>query len=286
MIFLILTILQSTAIFAVMKLFNRFKIDNWQAITINYIIASILGYIIYKGEISASLILEKSWFEFAIILGITFIGTFFIFALSSQRVGVALTSVASKMSVVIPVIAGLILLNEKITLLAGIGVGIALIAFYLTLGGGANRSFPRKYVIFPLLLFLGNGINDTIMKYSEHHFVEDTNDLVLFLSVIFTAALILGLIISTKRYIDQRYSISFRNIIAGIVLGLLNFGSTFYILKSMGIYESSVVFPVANAGIVCLSALVGFFFFREKLSRQNWAGIIMAILAILLIANA
>ncbi len=286
MIFLILTIIQSTAIFAVMKLFSRFKVDNWQAITINYMIASAFGFIIYKGEVNASLVLDKDWFVFAIILGATFIGTFFIFALSSQKVGVALTSVASKMSVVIPVIAGLFLLQEKINLLAGIGVAVALIAFYLTLGGGANRSFPRKYVIFPLLLFLGNGINDSLMKYSEHNFVADTNDLTLFLAIIFLVALVIGLIISTKRYIDQKYSISFRNIAAGIILGLLNFGSTFYILKSMGVYESAVVFPVTNAGIVCLSALVGFFFFREKLSRQNWAGIILAVLAILLIANA
>ncbi len=286
MIFLILTVLQSTAIFAVLKLFNRFRIDNWQAITINYIIASGLGFLIYRGPISASIIYGKSWFEFAVILGITFIGTFFIFALSSQKVGVALTSVASKMSVVIPVIAGLLLLHEEITLLASIGVVVALVAFYLTLGSGANRSFPKKYVIFPLLLFLGNGINDTLMKYSEHHFVEDTNDLVLFLSTIFMVGIVMGLIISTRRYIDKKYSISFRNIIAGIILGLLNFGSTFYILKSMGLYESSVVFPVTNAGVVTLSALVGFFFFREKLSLRNWIGILLAILAILLIANA
>jgi len=286
MIFLILTILQSTAIFVVLKLFSRFKIDNWQAITINYVVASIFGYVIYKGEVSASIILNKSWLEFSIILGFTFIGTFFIFALSSQKVGVALTSVASKMSVVIPVIAGLLLLHEEISLLAAIGVFIALVAFYLTLGGGVNRSFPRKYVIFPLLLFLGNGINDTLMKYSEHHYVEDTNDLILFLAVIFSMALVLGLLISTKRYFDKKYSISFRNIIAGIILGLINFGSTFYILKSMGLFSSSVVFPVTNAGIVTLSALIGFLFFREKLSTRNWIGILLAILAILLIANA
>ena len=82
MIFLILTILQSTAIFVVLKLFNRFKIDNWQALTINYIVASIFGFMIYKGEVTASVILGRSWFEFALILGLTFIGTFFIFALS------------------------------------------------------------------------------------------------------------------------------------------------------------------------------------------------------------
>ncbi len=286
MIFLILTIVQSTAIFVVMKLFNRFRIDNWQAITVNYFVATVFGLIIYKGDISPGVIIDKEWFIYALILGLTFISTFFVFALSSQKVGVALTSVASKMSVVIPVLAGLILLNEKINLLSGLGVAIALLAFYLTLGKGANSSFPRKYLILPLLLFMGNGINDTLMKYAEYYYVADTNDLILFLSIIFSASLILGLFISTAKYIDKKYSVSPRNILAGIILGLLNFGSTFYILKCMSIYDSSVVFPVSNAGIVSLSALIGFFLFKEKLSKINWAGIMLAILAIILIANA
>jgi drug/metabolite transporter (DMT)-like permease len=286
MIFLILTVLQSTAIFVVMKLFNRFRIDNWQAITVNYIVATVFGFAIYKGEISTDIILQKEWFVYALILGLTFISTFFVFALSSQKVGVALTSVASKMSVVIPVLEGLLLLNEKINLLSGAGVAIALVAFYLTLGRGANSSFPKKYLILPLLLFMGNGINDTLMKYAEFHFVDNTNELILFLSMIFFTSLILGLCISGVKYVNSKYRISIRNIIAGIILGLLNFGSTFYILKCMGLYDSSVVFPVTNAGIVSLSAIIGFFFFREKLNKKNWIGITLAILAIILIANA
>lgn len=285
MIFLILTILQSTAIFVVMKLFNRFKIDNWQAITVNYIVASSFGFLIYKGDISVSGIIEKDWFEFALLLGVTFIATFYIFAISSQKVGVALTSVASKMSVVIPVLLGLWLLpHETVTLLAGIGLVMALLAFYLTLGSGSNRSFPKKYVIFPLLLFLGNGINDTLMKYTEHKHVVDNNDLVLFLSIIFIASLLVGSTITIIRYFKGKFQFHFRNIIAGAILGFLNFGSTYYILKSMGVFDSSVVFPVANAGIVTLSALTGFLLFKEKLKLQNWMGILLALLAILLIA--
>lgn len=284
--FLILTIIQSTAIFVVLKLFDRFRIDNWQALTTNYIVATLFGFIIYDGDISPDGILAHDWFWFSIPLGFTFIATFFIFALSAQKIGVALTSVASKMSVVVPVLAGLVLLNESINLLAGLGVGLALLAFYLTLGQGESRSFPKKYVILPVLLFLGNGINDTLMKYSEYHHVEGGNDLILFLSVVFFTAMILGLIISLARYIDSKKPILVRNIIAGIILGLINFGSTFYILKAMGVFESSVVFPITNAGIVSLSALTGYFFFREKLSLKNWIGIGLAIIAILLIANA
>ncbi|MEE4255934.1 MAG: hypothetical protein V2I47_02760 [Bacteroidales bacterium] len=286
MIYLLLTILQSTAIFVVFKLFNRFRIDNWQAISINYVVASLFGLVIYKGELSIEILLGKDWFEFGLILGITFIATFFIFALSAQKVGVALTSVASKMSVVIPVIAGLILLNETIGWLAGSGVLIALLAFYLTLGGGRQRSLPSKYVILPVLLFLGNGVNDTIMKYTEHHYVTDINDRILFLTIVFMTSLFFGLIITAKRYYNKRVNITLHTIVGGSILGLINFGSTYYILKAMDIFASSVVFPITNAGIVTLSTLIGWSVFREKLSLRNWIGIALAIAAIIMIANA
>jgi drug/metabolite transporter (DMT)-like permease len=170
--------------------------------------------------------------------------------------------------------------------MAGLGVLIALLAFYLTLGQGKSRSFPKKYLILPLLLFLGNGINDTLMKYAEFHHVSDTNDLILFLAMIFLVALVLGLIVSAARFSVNKKPLLLRNILAGIILGLINFGSTFYILKAMGLFESSVVFPIVNAGIVSLSALTGYLFFREKLKLTNWIGIGLAIIAILMIANA
>lgn len=286
MVYLLLTILQSTAIFVVFKLFNRFRIDNWQAISINYIVATLFGLVIYRGDLRPEVILGKDWFEFAIILGITFISTFFIFALSAQKVGVALTSVASKMSVVIPVVAGLILLHETIGWLAGSGIIIALLAFYLTLGGGRQRSFPSKYVILPVLLFLGNGVNDTIMKYAEHHYVDDINDRILFLTLVFLTSLVLGIVITVKRYYDRRVIITLHSVVGGSILGLINFGSTYYILKAMDLFASSVVFPITNAGIVTLSTLIGWSVFREKLSMRNWIGIMLAIAAIIMIANA
>ena len=124
------------------------------------------------------------------------------------------------------------------------------------------------------------------MKYSEHHYVSDTNDLILYLSMVFFTAMVLGFIIIGVKIANRNFKPALRNVWAGLILGLINFGSTFYILKAMSIYDSSVIFPITNAGIVSLSAMIGFLFFREKLSTRNWIGICLAILAILLIAYA
>ena len=77
-----------------------------------------------------------------------------------------------------------------------------------------------------------------------------------------------------------------KHLAAGVVLGLLNFGSTYYLMRAMDKFDSAVLFPVTNASIVGLSAMTGFFVFREKLSWINWLGVILSVIAIIIIANA
>jgi len=284
MIFITLTVIQSVLILVTFKLFDRFRIDNLQAIVTNYVIAGAFGYIITDTEWSPVTLPSFSWFPIALLLGGMFICTFFLFAMSSQKVGVAVTSVTSKMSLVIPVIASIFLFDEKLTWLRVAGIIVALAAFYLTFRQKERGDVKLKYAWIPLLVFAGNGIVDTTMKFADHHFIR--NDLILFLAVVFSTSFIIGVIILIIRMLRSTIKIQWKNIAAGIFLGLINFGSTFYMLKAISTFESSVVFPVTNAAIVGLSGLVGFFGFREKLSWQNWAGITMALLAILIIAKA
>jgi drug/metabolite transporter (DMT)-like permease len=84
----------------------------------------------------------------------------------------------------------------------------------------------------------------------------------------------------------KKAKMQWKHIAAGFFLGLINFGSTYYMLKAISVFESSVVFPVTNAAVVGLSGLTGYIVFKEKLSRMNWAGIGLALLAILIIAKA
>lgn len=284
MIFIFLSVLQSTLIFIAFKLFDRYGIDNWEAISINYLVASAFGLSISCAGGSAHLIFQESWSVVAILLGSLFIGTFYFFALSSQKVGVALTSVSSKMSVVIPVMFGIILYDEKLMPLRTLGIIAALAAFYLTFRKSRVPKFDRRWMFLPVMVFIGNGFVDSTMKFATNRYIQD--NIVQFLTMVFLTSLVIGSVIFMHRLARRKSSVNARSIAGGIILGLLNFGSTFYILKAMGLFESSVVFPVANASIVGLSALAGYFGFREPLSRSNWTGVLLAIIAIFIIAYA
>ncbi len=284
MIFITLSVVQSVLILITFKLFDRYRIDNLQAIVVNYIVAGTFGFAISRTEWTPATLAGFDWFFTALILGVMFICTFFLFALSSQKIGVAVTSVTSKMSLVIPVVAGVFLFGEPLGPLRIAGIIIALAAFHLTFSRKGSVTWHARYAWIPLLVFAGNGMVDTTMKYADHHFIR--NDLILFLAVVFSTSFLIGSSILIIRLIYKKVTIQWKHIGGGVFLGMINFGSTYYMLKAISVFESSVVFPVTNAAIVGLSGLAGFFGFREKLTWINWLGIVLAVLAILIIAKS
>ena len=282
--FIILSVVQSVLILVTFRLFERYKVGNLQAIVVNYIIASLFGFLINPIPFQFSELTGFNWFPTALLLGGLFIGTFFMFALSSQKAGVAVTSVTSKMSLVIPILISVLFWGESLNFLRIAGIFMALLAFYLTFRKKEPIQWKAKYTYLPFLVFLGNGLVDSTMKYADLFYIE--NDLILFLAMVFTTAFFLGATVLAFRIIRGRISISLRDILGGTFLGLINFGSTYYMLKAISVYESAVVFPVTNAAIVGISGLTGYFGFRERLSLINWIGIMLALSAILIIANA
>jgi len=284
MLYLILAILTSSAIVVIFKLFDSYKINNIQAITANYAIAAVLGFITAPGIISTNAIIVANWFPFALIVGITLILVFNVFALSSQKAGVAITAVSSKMSVVIPVTIGILFYHDIVNIWIIIGIIISLLAFYLTFKKEENVKLNKKYILLPLLLFFGNGSNDSLLKHSQKFYIGD--ETALFLSTAFLFSFIIGAIVLLIDMLKNNRTLKMKNIAAGVILGLLNYASTYFFIKGLSHFQSSVFFPIFNVSIVCIAALVGYFVFREKLSKTNWLGILLALAAILIIALA
>lgn len=285
MLYLVLAIVMSTAVMVVFRVFTRYKISNMQAIAMNYIIAAWASYAVQDSGLTPGELPAQPWFPMAVIIGVFFIIGFNLFALSSQKAGVAITGVSSRMSVLIPTAFGLFFLNEDLTILKLTGIILVLLSFYLIFKRDKSLEVDPRYLLFPILLFMVNGANDTMMSFSEKTFLKQDNDhILLFLSVIFATSLVFAFAIVAYNVIMGKRKLAYKNLWGGILLGLLNFGSTYYFLKAISVFEVSVVVPIQNVSIVSLSALTGFIIFREKLRKINWIGIIMAIIAIFLIA--
>lgn len=280
--YLVIAILLSTLIIVTFRIFNRFNISIVQAITVNYLVACIFGFMSESGSFNPEILAQKSWLLFAVLMGLSLIAGFNLFALSAQKAGVAVTAISSRMSVAIPVTLGLLFFNDSSGIIKITGILTGLVAFYLTSKKDKTIRVNTSYIFLPVLLFLAIGINDSLMKVAEYFYL--TNDFVPFLATSFGFALIFGLIVFAWKHRREKQSITFKNILAGVILGLFNWYSTLFVLKGLDIYEVSFFMPVYNIGVVTLASLTGFTLFREKLTVTNRIGILLAVVAIVLIA--
>ncbi|MCK9611864.1 MAG: DMT family transporter [Bacteroidales bacterium] len=254
-----------------------------QALTVNYLVAFIFGYFSASDLLTASVVISKPWISLSLLSGILLVATFFVYAVSVEKVGVAITSVSGKMSVVIPVLTGFVFFNETAGWMRISGILLALLAFYLTLKKTSSQKVRLKYAILPFLLFLGNGLNDSVFNISQELYITD--DFTDFLTVAFGVSLLICLTILLIQLFGKKNKLNIRSMSAGIALGLLNWFSTYFFLVGLSFFDVSVFVPVFNASIVIVAALIGYFFFKEKFSAVNFIGILLSVVAILLIAG-
>ena len=286
MIFLLLSILFSTGLFVIFKYFGIYKIDVLKAIFVNYIVAFSMGFFFAERQIPISEIYLQPWFSGALFLGALFVSIFFVMAMTAQENGVSVTSISGKMSVVVPVVFGIILYNESITFLKIVGIIMALIAVYLS-SVKEEKSEKNGTLLFPILLFIGSGTIDTLLKYVQENYVAD-EDVSIFSGSLFGIAGVFAFFILVIKTIKKRASFGYKNIIAGIILGVPNYYSIIFLIKALQNknFESSTLFTINNVAIVVVSTLVGLFFFKEKFSIKNKVGVVMAILGIVLVTIA
>lgn len=287
MIYLLLSILASTLIFVIFTLLGKYKINTLQAIVVNYFTAFITGVLSSTETISFNKVINEDWIYGAIFLGFLFISIFNVMALTAQRNGLSVASVASKMSVVIPIVFGIYAYNESLTIIKTIGILLALFAVYLTSVKAKTGKVSLKNLWLPILLFFGSGTIDTTIKYIETSYVSN-NGIPIFSATIFAIAGFIGIVILSAKAITGKIKFDYRSIFGGIILGIVNYYSIYMLLKALQVdsFESSSIFTINNVAIVMLSTILGLLFFKEKLSLKNWFGIAIAIFSIVLVTLA
>ena len=280
MLNILYTILLFNVLIIVFKMFEKYNVDNLQALIVNYITAGVCSYFFLEQEFSLDIVLSSDWICHAIIIGTLFIIVFNSYAYGIQKVGISISTVANKMSLIIPVCAALILYPEKntFTILKGIAFFLAIIGIYLSSTKGGKLSFDKRYLWLIILVFAGQGISDSIFNDFAQKFPNEGG--YLFFIVLFFMASISGVLMLAGKSFKKKNALQLKSVFWGIIFGVPNFFSLVFFLKALGNMESSIVFPLVSMGVVVSSSLIGMFLFQEKLSKRNWIGILLSLCAI------
>jgi drug/metabolite transporter (DMT)-like permease len=284
-IYLLLSIAASSLIFVAFKLFAVFKVNTLQAIIVNYVIAFTCGIFLYDGPTQLSSIPEQTWFYPSVFLGVIFIIVFNLIAITTQRSGLSVVSVATKMSVVIPILFGVLYYKEDLGPFKIIGIALALVAVYLaSVKSKSGIVIKRENLIFPILVFIGSGAIDVSIKFIEGSYVSKS-DVPIFSATIFGAAACIGIAIIIYQLVTNEFKFEIKNLIGGICLGVPNYFSIYMLVQALRQpqFESATLFTINNVAIVMVSTFVGILLFKEKLLIKNWIGIGLAVVSILLV---
>jgi drug/metabolite transporter (DMT)-like permease len=282
MFYIFLSICCSVAVSVLLKLAKRYQIDVYQAITWNYSAAMLLTWIFFKPQL---INLEGAPVFTYLSLGILFPLLFVVIAASVRITGIVRTDVAQRLSLFIPVLAAFLIFGEKPNTVKIIGIAIGFIAIICLIPWRQKMAVRRRssnswFYLFTILV--GMGIIDVLLKNIAK---VTTVSFGTSLFIIFVLAFIVSIIGLIYLIYTRKTRFSWPHILIGWVLGAANFGNILFYLKALKSLENtpSTVFSSMDIGVIVFGSLIGLFVFREKLSRLNLAGIILAIIAVVII---
>jgi drug/metabolite transporter (DMT)-like permease len=290
MSYIFISVFCSVIVSILLKLAARRNVDMPQAIAGNYLVSGILCWLLLHP--SPGLLVrtpdDPAW-RVLIALGFLLPGIFLVLAKSVERVGVVRTDAAQRISLVIPLIAAFTLFGETLTWQKGIGVVLGLIAIFCIVkrqGSAEKPDLPQRGGWhWPVIVFAGMGVIDILFKrmaqLTDVPYVD-----VLFAT--FILAFILMTLYAGWLFVNKKASWSWINMIAALLLGIFNFGNIlFYIQAHRHLAQDpALVFSAMNIGVIVVATIAGIWFFRERLERLNKAGLILAVIAVLVLATA
>ncbi len=284
--FLILAIITNALVLLLFKYYSRRKWNLFKIIMVNYAVCFLVGQLFVHEPLTLTDLMQKPWALPALGLGAIFIIGFNLLALTVRYFGVTVGTLMQRMSFVSTVLFSIVWYGETMTGWKVIGIICGLAALWLFIVQDEKQlatlsAQARKYWWIPLTTFLLSALIEVVLLYLDRsHIVRPADEA--FVTALFgSAALFAALSYLFLRLQQKIFSLQWYEIVGGIVLGVINYFSIYYILRALQTkIPGSVLFPILNTGIIALATTAGVWLFREQLQRRQKWGIALAIAAL------
>lgn len=278
--FIGLSVLCSVLVSVLLKLSTRLQWDIRQVIGGGYLVAAVLAWLFLQPNPTA-LLEQKAlsvWFVF-VALGVLLPSLFLVLAQSVKEVGIVRTDAAQRLSLLIPLMAAFLLFGEPFTWFKAIGLALGLAAIGLIVLKPEAQPQTQTAWLWPGIVFIGTGCIDILFKQMAQLGHIPFADL---LFAVFVLAFVLFSLYLAALFAQQKAKWQASNLLGALLLGTFNFGNILFYIKAHQrlAADPALVFASMNIGVIVLGSLVGWWFFKEKLSRLNWLGIGLALAAV------
>ena len=278
MLFLILSIICSVSVGVIFKAARKYSINVTQIVASNYFFALVLCYFFFSPDLTA-VGAEAPW-KIYISLGFLLPSIFLFLAASIKHMGIVKTDAAQRLSLFIPILAAWLIFGEKFDALKITAFWIAFPALLLILNKPSDNT--KNKWIYPAAVLVGFGVIDILFKQIAL-FTDLPYTTSLF--VVFGLALIIMTAVVGFEIAFKKAKLNFKNLLFGGLVGVFNFGNILFYLKAHQSFcrKSFDCFCWDEYGVILIGSLTGIFIFKEKLSKMNYVGLFLALVAIVLI---
>lgn len=280
MLYLLLAIGCGSAYAIIFKLFACRGVNTLQAIAFNYLTAFGLGLALGGGSLGeiGQVMGTKEWLLSA-VMGVMFMVAFVLMARSTARAGVAVTTAAARVSLIIPVLLSFLLLGGEAPRWGAMAVIVAALAMMFWPKRGEAKG-GLWAVLCPIGVFLLFGANNFCLKWAQSG-MEGESAAALFSSAIFLSASVVSVAYYLASEKKGRH-FEWKNLVGGVALGAANFFVTYFMMLALAEVPAGVFFPIYNVGIVAIVTLVGVMSFGERLRGRQVAGLLAAAVGIVM----
>ena len=243
------------------------------------------NYMALSSALAVYLFLTNQWiltpdiFKVGICVGIAFIISMLTMTYALTVAGVAPVMTSFRLSMLVPVALSIVIWSEPITTPQLLGIALAIVALALMTRHHAGdhplqgtRAFGIIFAIFVI-----QGVGMTCMRWVHYAGLDPHRTNVLM--VIGASAGTLGWVYVLLR----RRTFRARDVLVGIGIGFYNALALSIVLTALSVVPGTVYFPIVGCSVVLLDNLASHFFWKEFLSRSAFAGVCLAILAIVLV---
>jgi drug/metabolite transporter (DMT)-like permease len=301
MIFLLLSIMCSVSIAHLFKYADDNTLPTFGLLTVNYTVGSVVALLgggiellllwirQHGNHVSAVLdgssrLLHKFSAPLIIlgtIVGVLFVCNYMLMVLTIKKLGVIIPVSLMRLSAVLPTFGSIIFFSELPRVLQVIGILLAFLSLPLAseerivlsnLVQVMNNGFGSG-----LMLFFAFGITNFIFKIQRE--ILPVDNPYHFLMIIFPIAFL----VSVSVAIYQKTRITRPILGFGLVLGILNLFSSYFLMKALQCLPGIVVYPTNGIGIILLSVITSVVLWKERLKKINYGFIALAFIALLLI---
>lgn len=226
-------------------------------------------------------------FFFAAAIGLFYVTGFIIRDFSTQKCGVALTTVSARSSLAVPITLSWLFLGDKVPSWGAVLVVLISLAMIAWPDGGISRPSGKGSGMSRLtvlaVLFVIYGFCDFSLKYVQHE-VSGSVPATLVTAVVFVSAFLISLGYCLFKGAFRAHSFTWRELLAGSVIGLANSSCTVMVIKALGQMPATVFYPMYNVCVVLVCTTVGIVFFRERPTKLQISGMVLALAAICMLA--